>query len=801
MQKYCSYCLRPVKEEVRLCPACGNPVDPETPCHLLRPGTLLMDRYYIGAALGEGGFGVTYAGVDVRQKQRVAVKEYFPHGIVSRNHSESPSLVPAGGKEEKEYFEKGKRCFLEEAEALTAFAGTDGIVEALDHFPANNTVYLVMEYLEGIPLKRYLASCEQIAVVDTLNLLMPVMEALRDLHAAGLVHGDVSPDNLLLVRQGGRIAAKLTDFSAARENASVGSNTMVMLRRYGYAPIEQYGSSADKGPWTDVYGLCATVYHCITGTRPPMATERMEEDYLPRPSALGVRIDAHTESVLLKGLSVSARDRYGTMGELLQDLLEPSPEEAAPEEPIPEQPVPEDPAPEEPIPEEPVPEEPVPDGASPDLFPPTKPVSEDGRRKPPVADAGEKEDRAARGGKKRSAPKIVCALVVAALAAVAALLALPGLRYAAAEKRLEQQDYDRAVSGFSSLGDYRDAAAMADEARYQKAVSLMENGSYAEAAPVFEQLEDYKDSRANGRTCRAEDTFARALDDFNNRRYEAAAAGFASVRGEKKEAGDYIDRAYYCDAKEKFDRGDYKGAAEQFAKAGAYEDAEALRQEACYQYGLECFDRQDYRSAYEYLTKVSEYKDVPERYSEVSYRYGCRLLEEGSWLNAVNVLSPLGDYYDSREKTAEARYGYVSDNKDRFNLTTYQYLLDLTEAGYKDSAEIYSSLYGWHLTVVFNNKENDDVTPSDIDRTETAYAHIHVSGGTPGEDLKIRIETTWPDTQVTEQEINAVLRDGDSRYAPFALMHPSEWSAGKIRVRIFNAATGEMIGEGEGNFV
>lgn len=813
MQKYCSCCFQPVNEADRLCPACGNPVEPETPCRLLRPGTLLKDRYYIGKVLGEGGFGVTYAGFDVLRQRRVAVKEYFPHGIVDRDRSESPDLVPAAGKEEKDYFEKGKQRFLKEAEALAGFEETDGLVRVLDYFPANNTACLVMEYLEGISLKQYLASCEQIAVVDALNLLMPVVEALQQLHAEGLVHGDVSPDNLLLVRRGGRVTAKLIDFSAARENASVSGKTVAMLRRYGYAPAEQYGAAADRGPWTDVYGLCATVYHCITGTRPPMAAERMREDYLPRPSALGVSIDAHTESVLLKGLSVSAGDRYATVGELLRDLLEPSAEDPVPEDPVTEELVTEDPVPEETVPEETIPEENIPEETVPEehaaeetdaekRFPEGSSSGSPGADEvTPVTPAVGGKAPPSRSRKKRPARIIVCALAGAALAALAVLLVMPGIRYAAAARRLERQDYDGAVTGFSALGDYRDAAAMADEARYQKAVSLMEEGSYAEAAPVFERLEDYKDSRANGRTCRAEETFSRALEDFNNRRYEAAASGFASIRGEKKEAGDYIDQAYYYDAKEKFDRGDYKGAAEQFAKAGAYEDAEALRQEACYQYGWECYEKQDYRSAYDYLTKVSAYKDVPERYGEVCYRYGCRLLEEGSWLNAVNVLSPLGDYADCREKTAAARYAYVSDNRDRFNPTTYQYLSELMKTGYKDSGEIYRSLYGWRLTIIINNQENDDVTPSDVDRTETAYAHIHCAGGAPGEDLKIRIETTWPNGSLTEQNIDVVLRDGDSRYAPYALEEPSRWSPGKLTVRVFNAATGELIGEGEGNFV
>ena len=321
MQKYCSYCLNPVQETDRLCPFCGKPVDAEAPYHHLLPGTMLQQRYYIGAALGQGGFGITYAGYDTQLCRKVAVKEYYPNGFVSRHNTVSETVVSGINAAESDFFEKGKKRFLEEARTLAGFSGIDGIVNVMDCFSLNNTVYIIMEFIEGITLKQYVGSGGKIPVADAINLLMPVMQSLRQIHAKGLIHRDISPDNIMLVQNGDRISAKLIDFGAAREAASVGGKSLTVVLKPGFAPFEQYTFGDRQGPWTDVYALCATLYFCITGAVPPAAPDRIINDPLRSPASFGVAIGAREETVLLKGLTVSAQDRYHSIDALLKDLF------------------------------------------------------------------------------------------------------------------------------------------------------------------------------------------------------------------------------------------------------------------------------------------------------------------------------------------------------------------------------------------------------------------------------------------------------------------------------------------------
>ena len=315
MNRYCECCMLPIRETDRICPHCGkNPAAKNTE-HMLAPGTLLRGRYLLGAALGQGGFGITYIGRDVLLNRRVAVKEFYPTGYAYRNHVVSNTVTTTGSG--GEFFQEGKRKFLHEAQILARFVEEPGIVSVHDFFEENNTAYIVMEYLDGITLKQCVATKGIIPAKDLIPAVLPLMRALGKVHAQGIIHRDISPDNIMVL-EGGFL--KLLDFGAAREVG--GDKSLSVMLKPGYAPEEQYRSKGRQGPWTDVYALCATLYFCLTGVRPEESVERAmnPRNTLRRPSELGAKISREQENVLQKGLAVRASDRYQSMEALASAL-------------------------------------------------------------------------------------------------------------------------------------------------------------------------------------------------------------------------------------------------------------------------------------------------------------------------------------------------------------------------------------------------------------------------------------------------------------------------------------------------
>ena len=284
--------------------------------HCLRKGTRLIGRYTIEGVLGQGGFGITYLGMDELHKKKVAIKEFFPQGIVTRNieYEDTVTVTLVG---EKENYDKGKERFLKEAQTMAMFSKDKGLVKALDFFEINNTAYIVMEYLEGVTLKQYLRENKRIAAEDLVELLVPLIEALDEIHSQGLIHRDISPDNIMVLPDG-RI--KLMDFGAARDYTEFGEKSLSIVLKPGYAPPEQYQTHGVQGPWTDIYALCATMYKCITGENPPDAIDRLVDDHLKKISTFGITVSPQIEEAIIKGMSVAAKDRYQNVGDFCEDL-------------------------------------------------------------------------------------------------------------------------------------------------------------------------------------------------------------------------------------------------------------------------------------------------------------------------------------------------------------------------------------------------------------------------------------------------------------------------------------------------
>lgn len=314
----CMGCMQEIKEKGP-CPHCGFDAAGYTPSpHHLPPETILNGKYLIGKVLGEGGFGITYLGWDLNLETKVAVKEYYPNGFVTRIPNNDNNLTLLTGYQ-SEYFQNGLEKFVDEARRLARFWGSQGIVSVKDYFQQNKTAYIVMEFVEGQTLKQLLKTQpqERMPVKQVLDMLRPVMQSLEKVHEAGLIHRDISPDNLM-VDSGDSV--KLLDFGAARDFMANGEKSLSVMLKPGYAPQEQYSSKGKQGPWTDVYCLCATIYRAITGEMPPESLDRLEEDEIKRPTELGIEMDAFQEAALMKGLAVRPQDRYQSMKELMTDL-------------------------------------------------------------------------------------------------------------------------------------------------------------------------------------------------------------------------------------------------------------------------------------------------------------------------------------------------------------------------------------------------------------------------------------------------------------------------------------------------
>ena len=307
----CHYCDREIGT-ARVCPYCHREIQKKTLPHQLPAGTLIDGRYRVEGVLGEGGFGITYLGYNQKLGMPVAIKEYFPQGTTYSDTSGS-NEVYVGTEDAESFFNHGKERFLSEAKTLVRFNSEPGIVSVMDFVEENKTAYLIMEYLEGETLQQYLKRHGKLSATETFEMLEPMMRTLEKVHAAGVIHRDISPDNIMRLKNG---QLKLMDFGAAREFVDENRSMSIMLKK-GYAPAEQYRRKGEQGPWTDVYALCATIYRCITGVTPTDSLDRMSGEEMKKPSELGADIPPAYEGLLMYGMALHQKDRCQSMGELI----------------------------------------------------------------------------------------------------------------------------------------------------------------------------------------------------------------------------------------------------------------------------------------------------------------------------------------------------------------------------------------------------------------------------------------------------------------------------------------------------
>ena len=315
----CLNCLNTYEEGVKVCPHCGlGNWKYQAAEKTLELGTMLKSRYKIGTVIGDGGFGITYRAVDMNTGKGVAVKEFYPREVVARS-SMDHTTVKLVNRDNTAQFQKGLNSFLEEANGLARFNNTDKIVNVYDFFEQNGTAYIVMEYLRGKPLSRYAKDHGgKISVSAAINVIMKMCEALSYVHGAGMVHRDISPDNIFVEKTG---KIKLIDFGAARESYGNEEKTLSIVLKPNYAPPEQFRKKSRQGPWTDVYALGATVYKLLTGRTPDQAIDRIMEDEMQVPSRYNPEVPLFLDRIVMKMMAPKIEDRFQNCDEVRREML------------------------------------------------------------------------------------------------------------------------------------------------------------------------------------------------------------------------------------------------------------------------------------------------------------------------------------------------------------------------------------------------------------------------------------------------------------------------------------------------
>ncbi len=291
------------------------------PRNALQPGYELL-WYKVKSVLGQGAFGITYLAQDINLNRLVAIKEFLPGQYAMRDGNETVRPV---SEDLEEKFSWGLRRFIEEARILDQFEHSN-IVRVMNIFEANNTAYMVMRYEQGVSLKEILIRQKFLDESDLLNILFPVLDGLEEIHEAGFIHRDIKPANIFIRTDGTPV---LLDFGSARQSLEKETHTLTSLVSPGYAPIEQYVSKSDKqGPWSDIYGMAATLYRTVTGVPPNDAITRGEsltgngEDNLISCRELAdKRYSDHFIAAIEHGLKFLTRDRPQTIEEWKEEFL------------------------------------------------------------------------------------------------------------------------------------------------------------------------------------------------------------------------------------------------------------------------------------------------------------------------------------------------------------------------------------------------------------------------------------------------------------------------------------------------
>ncbi|MCB6342054.1 serine/threonine protein kinase [Enterocloster lavalensis] len=323
MKVRCMNCMKEYEEGQAKCPRCGyvRGTRPREIYHLY-PEMELADRYIIGTVVGFGGFGVLYRAWDRKLEHMVAIKEYYPAGMVTRIPGQKEVILYTGKKHDE--YKNGLTRFLDEARNTARFSSNPNIVNVFDFFEENGTAYMVMEFLEGVSLKEYISRAGgRLPWQQAVEIGLRIIDALKDVHGAKILHRDLSPDNVFMCDDG---KIKLLDFGAARFTGLDDEKTRTIVLKMGFAPPEQYRSKSQQGPYTDIYALGATLYRAITGQTPDESVNRQdsinhnEGDTLKPMSQFVEGIPDYLDNAVLRAMALEPTLRFQNVQQMADAL-------------------------------------------------------------------------------------------------------------------------------------------------------------------------------------------------------------------------------------------------------------------------------------------------------------------------------------------------------------------------------------------------------------------------------------------------------------------------------------------------
>ncbi|MBQ8568101.1 MAG: protein kinase [Oscillospiraceae bacterium] len=370
-QKYCPSCMSPVKSATAVCKSCGyNPSQTPSSARYLKPGTVINERYLAGCVLSENSFSVTYMGMDLAEKKKKVIKEYCPFSCVSRINNEFEEITFKINAGKENIYKKGLEDYTAAFKKLRDIEneenGLDGVIRITNIVESFGTCYVVSDFAEGTTLKKLLKGKDKMPSDEVFALMKPVISSLITLHKNDIIHGNISPYNIIVSPD--RKNVYLTGFGIYGYNED--AEEFSIIPKQGFAPLEQYTAFRGAvGPWTDIYSVCTTIYSALTGVVPDDAPDRTVNDEVERISDLGVTISEVKEDALMQGMEVYERDRFKAIRALYNAMY------SEDEEIVYTAPEPEPVAEEAPVVEEAAPEAAVEEAPAPEVVPEAAPVS------------------------------------------------------------------------------------------------------------------------------------------------------------------------------------------------------------------------------------------------------------------------------------------------------------------------------------------------------------------------------------------------------------------------------------------
>lgn len=291
--------------------------------HALKPNTMLLDRYIVKEVLGQNGLSIIYKAYDTLREKVIALKELYPSAIVARNFDDGLNVECVQLSNERLFEQMKNRC-IQKAKKMIKLYPLSGMANIICYIEANQTVYLVMQYVEGIDLPTFFKRkhSDRLELNKAVRLLKPVLDSLEKIHRAGIFHGRISPESIILTE---RRQAILLGFGDPMEEVAQDVLGETTARALAFAPVEQYVPGGMQGEATDVYAIAAVIYYCITGIRPPAFYDRVagvtgEKDPLVSPWDLKVRVMKRQSDAIMKALAVYTFDRYQSVREFIGAL-------------------------------------------------------------------------------------------------------------------------------------------------------------------------------------------------------------------------------------------------------------------------------------------------------------------------------------------------------------------------------------------------------------------------------------------------------------------------------------------------